>query len=111
MFGELVNQWQGLLGFGALVALIVNVLKTVGVVKDDSAGVVATALNVAGLIALLALKVFKPGADVAGLDALAAQIAQALSIVLAVVVQVIGSYATHKIAKAMNLPILGKSFS
>ena len=53
---EVWQQWQTLLGVAALIILLVNVFKVMGIVKDGQADVWVAALNLIGLIALFATK-------------------------------------------------------
>jgi hypothetical protein len=112
---SLVLQLAGLVGWAALIALLVNVGKTFGWVKDDDGGLWATGGNIVGLIVLFALKIWKPGLDVGQADSVLAQIAQALGILfkllLPLLLQMGVSLGTHKLAKALRIPFAGKSYS
>ena len=106
---DLVVMLGALAGFGGIVALVVNVGKQVGIVKDGQAPTVSTGLNILLLAGLYALKVFKPDLSVENLDAQAAQIAQIGMMVLAFIVQLKGAQFTHQTLR--GVPLLGKSFS
>ena len=60
------GQFAALAGFGAVIALLVNIGKALGVVKDGQAQNFSLVLNLAGVAALVALRVFTPDLDVAG---------------------------------------------
>lgn len=105
----LVAQLVALAGFGALVAAVVNALKFFGIVKDGQAPAYTGALNLAGLVALFALKVFAPAADMANLDGIAGQIAQLLTVAFGLFVQLGGSKAAHEALK--GAPLFGFSYS
>lgn len=106
---SLLTQFMALAGVGALVALIVNILKTVGVVKDGDAPTWTTGFNLAGLALLFFLKVFMPQADIGQLDGLAATLAQICVLVLGLVTQLLGSKLAHVSARGTWL--IGKSYS
>jgi len=106
---SLLAQFLALAGVGALVALIINVLKVVGVVKDGDAPTWATGANLVGLVILFLLRVFVPQADIGKLDGLAATIAQIGVLVLGLVTQLLASRATHYAVRGAAL--VGTSYS
>ena len=65
---ELLLQYAGLAGVAALIAFLINILKTFGVVKDDHGEELVGGLNLVGLAGLLALKIFRPEVSVMGID-------------------------------------------
>ncbi|MDX9863287.1 MAG: hypothetical protein RBT34_00635 [Anaerolineaceae bacterium] len=83
MFDSLVVQWGTLLGFAALIAVLINILKLAGVVKDDTAQIWSAALNLAGLVGLFLSKVFSSDLDVPGLDQQAAEFANVMTVLVA----------------------------
>ena len=108
-FNNLVIQFGTLAGFAALVAAIINILKSAGLVKDGQAQTYSAILNLVGLAGLLSLQVFRPQADVTYLDGQAAQIANVLLVVSGYVVQLGGAKLMHLILTGM--PLVGKSYS
>lgn len=106
---SLASQFVALVGVGALLALVVNVLKVAGVVKDDTAPTWVTGLNLAGLVILFLLRVFAPGTDIGQLDGAAGTIAQIGVLILGLVTQVLGSKLAHRAFRGTWL--IGKSFS
>jgi len=106
---NLLSQFLALAGVGALLSFLVNVGKTVGLVKDGQAANWVTGLNLAGLVALFVLKVFVPSADIGEIDGLAATIAQIGVLVLGLVTQLLGSKLAH--ASVRGTWAIGKSFS
>ena len=108
-FASLVTQLMSLAGLGALIAVIVNILKFFNVIPEDKAMIVVTALNIVGMVALFALKVFLPNQDIGQLDAVAAGIAQVLVVVLGILVQIGASKLMH--ASVKGTPVLGHSGS
>ncbi len=106
-----VEQLMALGGFAALIAVVINVLKTLGVVKDGQAGTWATGLNLAGLIGLFVAGIVAPEFEVAGLDATLAQIAEILSLIFAFIIQNWVSKGTHNVFSGGKVPVIGKSYS
>lgn len=106
---SLAAQFAALAGAGALISALVNAGKAAGLVKDGQAPTIVTAFNILGVAGLLALRVFQPGADLAGMDATAGGIATALIAITGLVVQLGGSKLFHTLAK--STPVIGKSFS
>lgn len=106
-----VEQLMALGGVAAAIALIVNVLKTVGVVKDGQAGTWAAGLNLIGLIGLFVAGVVAPEFDIPGLDATIAQITEILSMIFAFILQNWVSKGTHEVFSSGQVPIVGKSYS
>ena len=106
---DLLLQLGTLAGFGALVAVLVNLGKQAGLVKDGQAPIYSTGLNLAGLVALFVLKVFVPAQDVGQLDSVAAGLAQALAALAGLIVQLGGAKAAHALLR--GFPVIGKSYS
>ena len=102
-------QWEVCLGAAAIIAVVINVGKSFGWLKDGQAQNASFVLNLLGLVALGALRVFKPEVSITELDAQAAQLANVLSVVVAYVVQLLGSKTTHLVLS--GVPLFGKSFS
>jgi hypothetical protein len=89
-----------LVGFAALVSVLIEVLKKFGLVPDGYGGLAAAIGNII-VFAIAAIGGFY-GWDLGGLDSLMAMIAE----ILAVLVGMFGiSLVTHKIGKAMELPL------
>jgi hypothetical protein len=107
----LVEQLMALGGFAAFVAILINVLKTFGVVKDGTSGTWAAGLNLAGLIALFALNIVEPGFDVGGVDAHLAQIAQILTLIFNYIMQNWVSKGTHQVLSSGGVPVIGRSYT
>lgn len=106
---DLLIQWSALAGFGALIAFIINILKTFGLVKDDQAPTWSAALNLLGLAGLLALRVYAPQVDVVSLDAQVAQFVEVGLVVFAYILQLLGSKVAHTAVR--GTPLIGKSWS
>lgn len=110
-FSLVAQQAATLVGFGALVGVIVNVLKTFKIAKDGDAITIASIINFGVFCVLYILRVIKPEAlaQVAALDAQAAQVATVATTVLYFIAQSSGSKLYQAIFR--GLPIIGKSFS
>lgn len=106
-----VEQLMALGGFAALIAVVINVLKSVGVIKDGQAGTWAAGMNLAGLIGLFVAGIVAPEFEVAGLDANMAQIAEILSLIFAFILQNWVSKGTHSVFSSGGVPVIGKSYS
>ena len=106
-----VEQLMALGGFAALIAVVINVLKSFGVVKDGQAGTWATGFNLVGLIALFVTGIVAPDFQVTGLDANMAQIAEILTLVFAFITQNWISKGTHEVFASGSVPLLGTSYS
>ena len=106
---ELLVQWGALAGFAALIAFAINVLKTLGVVKEGEAPTYSAGLNLAGLVMLLVLKIYKPEVDVGELDVQVAQAVEVGVVVFGYVVQLLGSKLAHEVVR--GVPGIGKSIS
>lgn len=109
MFDSLVGQLASLGGFAALFALIINVLKRVGVVKDDTAPVWSAGFNVAGLVVLYVLGIVKPGFDVGGVDVQVSTFVAAVTPFISWIIMMASSKVTHNAVR--GVPWLGKSYS
>jgi len=108
---DLVLQLGSLVGWAALLAVLINVGKWIGFVKDGTAGLWSTGGNIIGLIVLFVLKVWKPDFDIGGLDGAAAVVAQLLNIVLSLLIQLGVSFGSNKMVKSLGIPVVSKSFS
>ena len=103
----LMSTTSGLVGFGALIAMLVNVGKGFGIVKDGKAKVWVTGLNV-----LLMLAVYFGGIldfSVMSADSAAGILAELAGIAFALVAQLGGSSLTHVVLR--GAPIVGASHS
>ena len=106
-FAELLVEWSTLLGFAALITVVVNTGKKIGLVKDGQAKNWSAGLNLIGLAALLMTRVIWPELDVAWLDDQARQMAEVAAVVIGYVIQLWGSQAVHEILR--GLPLIGKT--
>lgn len=109
MFEELLAQWTSLVGIAAVIAVIINVLKLVGVVKDGQAQTWSAGANLVGLIALFVLRIFRPDFDLAGIDEQAGALASVMILIIGYLTQLLSSKVTHEIIKGVKG--IGTSFS
>jgi len=94
------------IGLGALVALVVGIVKKAGWVPDGYAGLVAVVGNLAILAFLDVSKALcsVPDAycpDVAAVDSIAGVVAQLGALLLPYLAQLVGSLGAHKLARAL----------
>lgn len=103
--------FASLVGVSKLIAAVINLLKTIGVVKDGTSAKWAAALNLLAFIALVLLGVFRPDLTMELLDGYAGQIAAILLFVLGFITQIIGSQTGHESLSKARVPLIGKSYS
>ena len=107
---SLVIFFGSLAGVGAFISCLVNIGKTVGLVKDGQAQTYVVGLNLLGLVVLFVIGIVKPDANIQGLDAQAGTLASLLMVVFGFVWQLISSKLTHdKVLK--GTPLIGTSFT
>ena len=109
MLENVLVLFATLVGFAAFVSVLVNILKVVGVVQDDTADKWVAGFNLIGVLAVYALQMFQPDIDVVGIDATLAEIAAVASYILGYVTMVFGSRVTYIALK--GIPLIGKSNS
>jgi hypothetical protein len=95
-------------GFGALVTVLVNLLKTAKVVKDGDSNLWVAAFNLLVLALALFFQVLAP-AKLEIANAVAAQIAQYAQPLIAFVALIASSKVSYEVLK--GLPFIGKTFS
>lgn len=104
----LLAMFLSLAGIGAFFAVLINVGKKAGWVKDGDAPAWSMGLNLLGMIALWIVKQFFPSVDVLNVDSIAGQLAQIMTLILGLVVQFAASKGTHAVVKGM--PLIGYSY-
>jgi len=114
MWEKTLLEFASLLGFAALLALIINVLKVIKIngkpiVSDGNAQKWSLGGNLIGLLALYIFRIFKPDIPVVGVDSVLLEIATVGSYILSTVLQLGITKLTNFVVK--GLPIIGKSFS
>ena len=107
---EIALQIGYLVGLAALIAALINIGKTIGLVKDGDAGSWSAGLNLVALVVLVALKMFRPDLELEKLDVELGALAQVLGIVLALLSQIKVSASVHNFFVGLELPVVGKSF-
>lgn len=108
---QLALGFASLAGVAALVAVIVQVFKLAGLVKDGTSNKWISALNLIAFIVLVAFQIFKPSIAIAVLDGYAAQIAQIALFVLGFVVQMTTSTPVYNAFKSAGVPLLRYSLT
>jgi len=106
-FNELLTQWSALAGMAALIAVIINLLKLTGLVKDGDAQTWSAALNLLGLAALFVLRVIRPDVDPGRVDEQLGALAKIAMLIIAYISQLLTSKATHLAVK--HIPLIGTS--
>lgn len=109
MFENVVAEVLALAGFAAIVALVINVGKLFGWVKDGDAVKWSGGLNLLGILALFVTRLFLPNFDVSGINSVMLTIATVGSYILSYVMSLGISKLTHIAVK--GLPVIGKSYS
>jgi len=100
----------GLLGgAAAIIAVLINIFKTLGVIKDGQSPAVSTVANLVVFVGLVATQLFQIDVDVLGLDEQAGRYAVMLSTVFGYFVELGGTKVMHKILA--GTPVVGKSFT
>lgn len=109
MLEETVAELATLVGTAALISFIVNVLKAVGIVKNDTSKLWVGALNVVALVALFIFRVINPDLSIGEFDLVLGRTAAAGEVLLSYILMIISSKATHTAVR--GLPIIGTSFT
>lgn len=109
MFEQILIEFAALLGFAAIVSLLVNVLKVFGVVKDGTADKWVAGFNMLGVLTLLGLRLFVPEFDIAPIDSAMKEIAIIGTYILSYVSMLLGSKLAYFATR--GLPVIGKSNS
>lgn len=109
MFSDLVIQFGTLAGVAALIAALVNIGKTLGLVPDGSAAKASAALSLVAFISLVVLNIFAPEVDVEGLDKQAGDLAVVALYILGLVVQLGLPVKFHYFLSDAEVPVVGKS--
>jgi hypothetical protein len=105
---DLVAQFLSLVGIGAFITVAINAGKTIGLVKDGTAPVWSTGLNLLGLVILFGLHVIGY-TDFGTIDQGAATLAQLGTLVLALLVQMGAGRWAYGLVK--GVPVIGYSYT
>lgn len=103
---SLFSDFSVLVGFGALIAATVNILKQFNVVPDGSANQVTTALSLLGVVSLFVLRTVW-GIELVSFDAQAGSLAQMLVALGSFAAMTITARQTHQAFR--GLPLVGYS--
>jgi len=109
MFNNIIIEVAALVGFAAFVSFLVNALKWFGVVKDGTADKWVAGLNLVGVVALYAVRMFIPDWNPLPVDNILQEIAVIGGYILSYVTMILGSKLTYVAVK--GLPVIGKSNS
>ena len=97
----------GMAGFGACVSVLVNLLKTAGVVKDDTAPTWVTGFNLAGIVGLFIAQAAGAQLDLASMDTQLSDIARLTVTIGELVIALGGSKLFYSVVK--GTPGIGTS--
>jgi hypothetical protein len=111
MLVGLTVQFVSLLGVAALVAVIVNILKVFGVIKEGASAYWASGLGLVMFITVAVLGIFKPDLTPAFLNEAALKIATILTFILGFITQIAAAPLFHKALSSGSIPLLGKKLS
>ena len=106
---SIFSNWGLFVGAGALIAIVINVLKYFGVVKDGEAPRWNAALNLGLIVVFVAVQLIWPGQSLQVIDTNLGLIAAILSFVFGYVLEIGSSKVTH--AAVSGLPVIGKSYT
>jgi hypothetical protein len=109
MFETILVQFSALVGFAALVSVVINILKMFGVVKDGTADKWVAGFNLAGILTLYGLRLFVPDFDATSADSAMQEMALVASYIVSYVGMLLGSKLTYIATK--DLPVIGYSNS
>lgn len=110
MFSDLVVQFLGLAGVAALIAALINALKSFGY-PDGYASKLSAALSVLAFAVMSYFQIFAPEISVWELDEIAGVWAERLLYILGFIVQIGLPAKFHEFLKNGNIPFLGYSYS
>jgi len=96
-------------GVAAIIAVLINIAKTLNIVQDGQAVVYSVVANFVVFAGLVATSLFKIDIDVLGLDANLSTYAVMLTTVFGYFVQLGGTKLFNSLVK--GTPVIGKSFS
>lgn len=108
-FWAVVSQFLTLGGFAAIVAVLINILKAMGVVKDGTAGTWAAGANLIGLGLLYVFQVVSPDLNIGAVDTHLSEIAKILTSIFSYVYTYWVSNRTHNVLAAGKVPLIGTS--
>lgn len=106
---QLLEGFVALAGVAALMAVLINAGKAIGLVKDGFAPTWSLLLNLIAFVAFVLTRIFVPELDIAGADATAAELANILTAILAFVAQLGVSKGANAIVRGQ--PVVGFSHS
>lgn len=111
VFWAAITQFLTMGGFAALVAIVINIFKTIGVVKDGTSGTISAIANLIGLVGVFVLQNFVPNVSITLIDEHMTIVAQIMTSIFTYVYQYWISKTTHDALSAGNVPIIGTSLT
>jgi hypothetical protein len=107
--GLLVAELAGMAGVSGAIALLINIGKTLGWVKDGQSQTISAVINFIVLGALLAARIFTPNLNIGQIDQGIQNFVAVGATVFAYIVQLFASQKTHEVVT--GVPVIGKSFT
>lgn len=98
-------------GTATLAAVLVNILKVLGVVQDDGAPVALNIINVIFAVLIGVIVIFFPLVNIPGLDATFGSLASTLAAFLPLLVILVNWLAPKAHAALRGIPLVGYSYS
>lgn len=109
MLNDAVLLTASLVGFSALITLLINAAKWIGWIPDGVAPKVSAGANLILTLAVYFLKIFRPDFAIEGLDPVVAEAAAVGNMIFNYILQLGFGKLTHDTVK--GLPVIGKSFT
>ncbi|MBE0573328.1 hypothetical protein IH575_00290 [Candidatus Dojkabacteria bacterium] len=109
MLDQVVVLVGSLVGFSALISLLINAAKWIGWVQEGQAQKISAGANLILILVVYFLRLFIPEFDIVGLDPIMSEAAAVGTLILSFILQLGFGKVTHETVK--GLPIVGKSFS
>ena len=106
---SIFSNWGLFVGAGALIAIVINVLKYFGVVKDGEAPKWNAGLNLGLIVVFVAVQLIWPSQSLQVIDTNLGLVAAILSFVFGYVLEIGSSKVAH--AAVSGIPLIGKSYT
>ena len=92
---QILQIVEGLVGTFTLIALLINVLKWVGVIQDNTAGKWSAAANLVVVVTVAVIFKLYPAFDFGGVDMQIGEFAKVAGVLFAYIIQLVGSKRMH----------------
>jgi len=105
MVTEILAIIAGLTALGAVVSMLINILKMVGVIKDGDSERWVQVANLIVFLVVATLYILKTPVNWGGVN----QLLEVIGVILGYLVQILGSKITYPLVK--HTPVIGFTFS